>query len=153
MPAPPYPVHPEPLQRSWLEKHPVWKIPLGALILILLVVSFGGMVMTIITTSFRHSDVYKQAVARASESLQVREQFGEPLQIAWLISGELSVTGSTGRANLSIPISGPHGRGVIHVVAKKAGAFWRFSYLQVCGSGQSTCTDLLSVQPPSQREF
>jgi hypothetical protein len=60
MPAPAYPLHPEPLQRSWLEKHLGWKIPLGALILILLVVSFGGIVMTIITSSFRHSDVYSR---------------------------------------------------------------------------------------------
>jgi hypothetical protein len=132
------------MQKSWLEQHPRWKIPLGALILILLIVVFGGIVMTVVTTSFRRSDVYKQAMARASESLQVREQFGEPLEIAWLISGNLNVTGSTGRANLSIPVSGPRGRGVIRAVANKTGGVWRFSCLQVCVSGQSTCTDLLS---------
>jgi hypothetical protein len=141
------------MEKSWLERHPGWKIPLGFLILILLIVVFGGVVMTIITTSFHSSDVYKQAMIRATSDPQVRAQFGEPLQAAWLISGELHVSGSTGNANLSIPVSGPRGGGVIRAVAFKSAGAWRFTYLQVNVAGQTNCIDLLSVQPPAEHEF
>ena len=153
MSKPPYSLVPEPMQRSWLERHPRWKIPLGFLTLLLLIVVFGGTVMTIMTTSFRSSDVYKQALTRTAASPQVRELIGEPIQPAWLISGDLHINGSTGNANLSIPIAGPRAKGVIRAVATKSGGVWSFSYLQVNIEGQSACIDLLSIQPPAERDF
>ena len=135
------------MQKNWLEQHPRWKIPLGFLILLLLIVVFGGVVMTIVTASLRSSDVYKQAMAKAAENLQVRDEIGEPMKPAWLISGQLNVSGRTGKANLSIPISGPHGKGVIRALANKSGV-WRFTYLQVHVDGQPENIDLLSIQPP-----
>jgi len=110
-------------------------------------------VMTVVTTSFRSSDVYKQALTQVASNSQVREQIGEPLKPAWLISGQLNVSGSTGNANLSIPISGPRGKGTIRAVANKTGGVWRFTHLQVSVEGQPTSIDLLSIQPPAERDF
>ncbi len=153
MTTPPYPLHPEPMKKSWLERNPLSKIPLGCLTLIALLAAFGIILMTVITSSFRHSDVYKQAIAQATASRQVRQQIGEPIKPDWLISGELKVSGSSGKANLVIPISGPHGWGRIHAVAHKSGGVWRFTYLLVDFANQSTSIDLLSSQPPEQRDF
>ena len=153
MPTPPYPLHPEPMRRSWLEHHPGWKIPLGCLTLLFLIAIFGLLTMTIIIASFRSSDVYKQALVKAAESQQVRDLMGEPIRAAWLISGDLHVNGSTGNANLSIPISGPRGKGVIRAVAFKSEGVWRFTYLKVKVEGQDESIDLLSVQPPAERDF
>jgi len=153
MPTPPYPLHPEPMKRNWLERRPLWKIPLGCLTLLFLIALFGLIVLTIITASFRSSDVYRRALAQAAESPQVRDLMGEPIRAAWLVSGDLHVSGSTGNANLSIPISGPRGKGVIRAVASKSGGVWRFTYLQVTVEGQSESIDLLSVQPPPGRDF
>ena len=152
MSTPPYPLHPQPMRRSWLELHPNWKIPLGCLTLLFLAALFGLAVMAIVVASFRSSDVYKQAMAKAAESQQVRDQIGEPIQPAWLISGELHVNGNAGNANLSIPISGPRGKGIIRAVAFKSGGVWRFTFLRVDVAGQSESIDLLSIQPP-EREF
>jgi hypothetical protein len=153
MPTPPYPLHPGPMRRSWLERRPLWKIPLGCLTLLFLIALFGLAVMTIITSSFRSSDVYKQALAKAAESQQVRDLVGEPIRAAWLISGDLHVNGNTRDANLSIPISGPRGKGVIRAVAFKSEGAWRFTYLQVKVEAQNESIDLLSVQPPAERDF
>jgi cytochrome oxidase complex assembly protein 1 len=153
MSTPPYPLHPEPMKKSWLERRPLWKIPLGFLTLLLLIGVFGSVVMTIITTSFHNSEAYKQAVAKASENSQVREAIGEPIHPAWLVSGQLNVTGSTGNANLLIPISGPRGRGSIRAVATKSRNVWRFTDLQVNIKGRSESIDLLSIQPPPERDF
>jgi hypothetical protein len=153
MPTPPYPVHPEPIKKSWLERNPLWKIPLGCLTLLVLLAAFGIILMTAITSSFRQSDVYKQAIAKATANPQVRERIGEPIQPDWLISGEMNVSGNSGKANLIIPISGPRGRGRIHTVAQKSDGVWRFTYLQVELADQSASIDLLSIQPPEQRDF
>jgi amino acid transporter len=150
--TPPYPLHPEPMRKSWAERNPLWKIPLGCLTLLLLLAIFGTVAVTIVVGSFRSSDVYRQALAKATESPQVRERLGEPIKPAWFISGQLNVSGSTGNANLSIPISGPRGRALIRAVAQKNGV-WRFSSLEVDLEGQPGKIDLLSIQPPMERDF
>ncbi len=147
MPTPPYPLHPEPMRKSWLEQHPLWKIPLGCVTLVLLIGLFVAVLLTIITTSFRNSDVFKQAMATATANPQVRAQIGEPIKAAWMVSGQLNVSGSSGNANLSIPLSGSRGKGVLRAVAKKSSGVWRFTYLQVSVEGQPGNIDLLSVQP------
>lgn len=150
--TPPYALHPEPMKKTWIERHPLWKIPLALLLLALLFALGGTVLVSAIMGSFRSSDVYKEAMARAMASAQVRERMGEPIRAAWFVSGQLNVTGSTGQANLSIPIAGPRSKGVIRAVASKNG-IWRFSCLQVEMQGQPGTIDLLSVQPPTEREF
>lgn len=143
MATPPYPVHPEPLRKSWLERNPLWKIPLGCLILLLLLGFVGFVVLVLISGTFRHSDVYKTAMAQAAANAQVRERIGEPIERGWLIFGALHLSGSTGDGNFSIPISGPRGKGQVRVVAYKAGV-WKFTFLQVYVEGQMGSIDLLS---------
>lgn len=152
MSTPPYPLRPELMKKSWLERNPLWKIPLGCLTLILLFAVFGAIVVTVIVTSFRSSEVYHQAWARTTQNTQVLARIGEPIKAAWFISGQLNVSGSTGNADLSIPISGPRGRGVIRAVARKNGV-WRFSCLEVDIAGQPEKIDLLPIQPPAERDF
>jgi amino acid transporter len=141
------------MNKSWLERRPLWKIPLGCLTLFVLIAAFGIILMTAITSSFPHSDVYKLAIAQASANPQVRVHIGEPIKPAWLISGEMNVSGSSGKANLVIPISGPRGRGSIHAVAQKSGGVWRFTYLQVDVVNQSASIDLLSTEPSQKQDF
>lgn len=150
----PYPLVPVPQTRAWLERHPLWKIPLGLLTLVVLMAVFGVGVMSIVTASFRSSYVYQQATAKARDNAEVRQRFGEPVRPAsWLISGQLQVNGSTGNANLSIPISGPKAKGVIRAVGYKSAGVWKFTSLQVYVEGSPECIDLLLVQPGLERDF
>jgi hypothetical protein len=153
MSAPPYPLHPTSMKKSWIERNPVWKIPLGCMILFLLVGGFGVGMLTFVMGSFRNSDVYKQALALAEQNQQVREQLGEPMKPAWFLTGQLKGSGSTGDANLSIPISGPRGTGHIRAVAHKSGGVWHFTWLRVDVAGQSGAIDLLSAPSPAVKDF
>lgn len=130
-----------------MERHPLWKIPLGCFTLFLLIAVFGGILFTVISASFRQSDIYKRAVAMAQGSLHVREEIGEPIEVGRFISGQLNINGSSGQADLSIPISGPRGRGHIRAVATKRGGVWTFTWLQVMVDGHSDAIDLLSDLP------
>lgn len=138
------------MRKSWLEQHPRSKIPLGFLTLLFLVGMFVTLLMTVITTSFRSSDVYKQAMAQAAANERVHALIGDPIKADWLISGELKVSNDTGNANLSIPISGSRGRGTIRAVASKSGGVWRFSCLQVVIEGHRSVIDLLPPALPDQ---
>lgn len=146
---PPYPLLPQPMQRSWLERNARWKIPLGCLMLFLLVGTFVTVLIAVIMASFHNSVAYQQALAKASENQQVRNLIGEPIQPGWFSSGTINVNGSTGNADLSIPISGPRGKGTIRAVAKKNGV-WNFTWLQVTIEGRPQPVDLLAGQgsPP-----
>jgi hypothetical protein len=150
--TPPYPLVPEPMKKSWLERNARWKIPLGCLTLLFVMgVSTAG-VLTLVTASFRHSDVYREAMNRATHDPLVRDLIGEPIEPAWFISGQMNTTGSAGHADLSIPISGPRGKAAIRAVADK-NRVWRFTYLQVIVEGQPENIDLLSILPLPEREF
>jgi Cytochrome oxidase complex assembly protein 1 len=47
------------------------------------------------------------------------------------LSGNTSVNGGSGNADLSIPISGPRGKGTIYAVATKSAGEWTYSKLVV----------------------
>lgn len=119
--------------------------------LLFLIASFGAFTIGILSGSFRNSEVYKQAMAQASASWQVRDQIGEPIKAVWFIFGELKLGGSTGHANFSIPISGPRGKGRIRVVANK-NEVWRFTSLQVYVQGQRQVIDLISMQSSPEHD-
>ena len=92
-------------------------------------------------------------MAKAAGNSQVREQMGEPVKPSWFRSGQLQGNGGTGKANLSIPLSGPKAKGSIRAVAYQSAGVWRFTYLQVSIDGQRGSIALLSLQPPPERDF
>ena len=140
--------------RGWLEHNPRRKIPLGCVTLIFRMGVFATILLTVVIPSFRNSDAYKQALAKAAGNSQVREQMGEPVKPSWFLSGQLQGNGSTGNANLSIPLSGPKARrGSIRAVAYRSAGVWRFTYLQASIDGQRGSVALLFLQPPPERDF
>jgi hypothetical protein len=150
MATPPYPLIPGPMKRGWFDRHPAWKIPIGCFMLILLV---GTYVAGIVELSFRHSEVFALAMAKAGENMQVRSEIGAPLKAGWRISGNLRVAGLSGYANLSIPIAGSRHKGVIHVVAAKCAGTWQFKQLVVNVEEQTEAIDLLATEPKPKPEF
>ena len=146
MSTPPYPLHPEPLKKGWLESHARWKIPLGCLTLLFLIALSVAGFLLVVTGSMRHSEVYKQAMARAQENQLVREQIGEPIEAGRLFSGRLVNNGSSGDADLEIPIHGPRGKGVVHAVAEKSDGVWNFTRLEVRIEGHAELIDLLPAR-------
>jgi len=81
--------------------------------------------------ALKQSDAYKLAVARAKSDPRVTAALGTPIGEGWYLSGHTNVNGASGDADLSIPISGPKGKGTIYAVATKSGGEWSYSKLQV----------------------
>jgi len=106
-------------------------VPAGCLSIAVLFVVFVGSVALIVFSAMKSTDVYKDALARAKANSAVIEVLGSPIKEGFLVSGNTNVNGASGEANLSIPISGPNGKGTIYVAANKSLGRWNYSGLIV----------------------
>jgi hypothetical protein len=105
----------------------------GAFLAFLVLVIFGAL---------KQSDVYKMAVARAKADQRVVAALGTPISEGMFLSGSTSTSGSTGEADLTIPISGPKGKANLYAVATKSAGDWTFSKLVVKVDGTGETIDL-----------
>ncbi|HLG17277.1 MAG TPA: cytochrome c oxidase assembly factor Coa1 family protein [Blastocatellia bacterium] len=129
-------------KKSWWSKNWKWFVPTGCLTIVVVgvLVIFG--IITLVFSAIKSSDVYKLAVAKAKANPTVISELGEPIEPAWLVSGSINVSGSTGTADLSIPISGPKKSGTVYAVARKSAGEWQFTTLQVEVEGRLERIDL-----------
>jgi len=113
-------------------------------VLVLVFAVFGVGLVGLLFTGLKTSEPYTEAVELARRHPDVVEALGEPLEAGWLTSGSISISGSSGEAEFSIPIHGPRGHGTIHVVATKEAGQWAFELLEVEIEGRNKRIDLLS---------
>lgn len=96
----------------------------------------------VIFGALKQTDVYKMAVARTKSDSRVIAALGSPIEEGWYLSGHTNVNGGSGDADISIPISGPKGKGTIYAVATKSGGEWTYSKLTVKIDGTGETIDL-----------
>jgi hypothetical protein len=117
---------------GWWSRNWKWFVPTGCCLTPLVV---GAAVLCffvfVIFAALKQSDVYKTAVARAKSDARVTAALGTPVKEGWYLSGNTNVNGSSGDADISIPISGPKGKGTIYAVATKSAGEWTYSKLVV----------------------
>jgi len=130
-------------EKSWWHRNWKWFVPVGCLGLI---VFLGGAIALIVYLVFgfvRSTDTYKEAVEKTKTNPFVMEALGSPLKEGFFVMGNIKVSGTSGQANLSIPISGPKGKAKIYAVAKKSAGEWTFSTLEVVVKESRQRIDLL----------
>lgn len=140
---PPIPQPTPPQRKGWWGRNWKWALPVGCLTPVLVCGGMLALIFGVVFGAIRSSDVYRESVARAQSSAAVVTALGSPVQTGSLVSGSINVNGSSGDANLAIPIHGPGGRGTIHAVAAKSDGKWHFSSLRVQVEGQAEQIDLL----------
>ncbi|MHC4889323.1 MAG: cytochrome c oxidase assembly factor Coa1 family protein [Planctomycetota bacterium] len=113
--------------RSWLGRNWKWLIPVGFSSLVILAL----VIVTFVIGFIKSTDVYADALAAAKSKPEVIAVIGEPIKEGLFVTGSVSVSGSSGNADLVIPISGPKGKAVVYVVATKSAGKWKYSTLEV----------------------
>jgi hypothetical protein len=117
---------------GWWSRNWKWFVPTGCCLTPLVL---GGAVVAflvlVIFGALKQSDAYKIAVTRAKADPRVAAALGSPISEGWYLSGTTNVNGGSGNADLSIPISGPKGKGTIYAVATKSAGEWTYSKLVV----------------------
>ena len=104
----------------------------GVVGIFVMVVSIFLFVMTIM----KSNDVFAHAMERTRSSPAVAEIIGSPVEDGLLARGNISTSGPSGEADLSIPVTGPHGEGVVNVVATKRAGNWTYETLTFESGGR-----------------
>jgi len=137
-PLPPIP--PSMRSRAW---SPVTLLAVGCggalLTLALLIVGLSVFLLRTI----HGSDPYKSALGIVQASPAVHGILGEPIVAGWWVAGSLEVSGPSGSADLSFPVSGPKGEAMVFVEAQKRAGEWRLGTLIVEPEGPTDRLDLL----------
>lgn len=92
---------------------------------------------------FKRSDVYVEAISRATSDPEVRRHLGDPVREGWWVSGSLSVAGPSGAARLATTLHGSIDDGALCVQARKHGGRWQFDVMEVIVRGTMRRIDLL----------
>jgi Cytochrome oxidase complex assembly protein 1 len=144
---PPLPDQPK---RNWWTRNWKWFVPTGCLTMLVLFVVFISSIVLIVFGALKSTDVYKDAVAKAKANAAVVEALGSPIEEGMFVSGSSNVNGASGESNLSIPISGPKGKGTIYLSAKKSAGRWEYDSLVVEVQKTRERIDLLGQAKPEE---
>lgn len=82
-----------------------------------------------VNAMMKSSDAYKLTISTAQASPCIVSSLGSPVEPGWIVTGGIQESDNGGSANLSIPVSGPKGKGSLDVRAKKLGGSWRIDSL------------------------
>jgi hypothetical protein len=133
---------------SWFGRNWKWLVPLGCFTVVAGAVVFVASIVLFVFGFVRSSDVYKHALERASSHPAVIEALGEPVEPGWYVAGSIAVQGSSGTADISIPIGGPRGKATVFAVAKKSAGRWEYEVLEVEVEGREERIDLRDEGTP-----
>jgi hypothetical protein len=103
----------------------------GCLGLLALFTGFVVLIVSFVFGIMKSSDVYKSALAAARSEPAVEMALGTPIEAGLFVMGNINISGSSGEADLAIPISGPEDKGTIYAVAEKSAGRWIYSILEV----------------------
>ena len=137
------PVTALPPRKNWWGRNWKWFVPSGCLGMLLLVGSFVFLIVCIPFAAMKQSDAYKTALARAKADPRVISALGSPIEDGFFAMGKTNVTGTSGQADMTVPLSGPKGKGTLYFVASKFAGDWTFSKLMVEIANTGQRIDLL----------
>ncbi len=134
-------------QKNWFDRNWKWFVPSMVILLLAIVGGFVAAVFVGVTSMIKSSDAYKVAVQRALDSPAVQARLGTPIHVGRFTRGSINLNGSSGDANLNIPLQGPRGYAMIAVIAKKSAGRWTFDTLEVDVEGDNQPIQLLDQAP------
>lgn len=134
------------VQEGWFRRNWKWAVPVGCLGMLVLFLGGIALLVTFVFGIIKQADVYSDALERARATPAVVEALGTPLEEGVFVSGSIKVNGSSGDADLAIPLSGPNGEGTLYVVAEKSAGQWEYRRLEL--ETDAGRIDLLATPPP-----
>ena len=111
-----------------------------------LILACGAVVVGLVFYMMRSSDVYEQAVEIAQSHPEAARALGEPIKAGFFVTGSISTSGQSGRAEIAIPVQGSRDKGTVNVSATKSGGEWQFHTLELVTKAYPDTIDLLRGQ-------
>lgn len=132
-------------EKSWFAKNWGWVLGGGCLtIIIIAAIAIGGLIYKV-SNSIKESEPYSNAFSLAEENTSVIKYLGEPLETDGIGNTSYKYSNGDTSASLTIPISGPKGKGKIFVNGNKIDDEWQYDELYVLIKNTETKIDLLDT--------
>ena len=116
---------------SWWQRNWKWFVPVGCGTLVLMFAIFVASVFFMATSMMTSSEAYAKAMAAVQAHPAVASALGEPIEVDGFVGGSIDTTPSSGKADLSIPVAGPRGKGTVYAVARKHTGEWTLRELVI----------------------
>ncbi len=117
---------------SWWKRNWKWFLPVsGCLGMIFIMVFFVGSLFYGITTMFEGADPYEHAIEKINRDDEIIGLLGSPIVKDGMINGSLNWHNGDGKADMTIPISGPKGNGTLYINASSSGDNWTYHEIRV----------------------
>jgi hypothetical protein len=131
MTLPPY-NPPPPLKEG---KGPFFWIALGCSGCLTGLLIFIVLIYLIVATAMRQSTPLKTGLDAAAKDPRVIAALGEPVEGGYLFLGNISVEQNDGKADIRNSVSGPKGKGMLHIVGTKKDGVWTYQQMTVTPDG------------------
>ncbi|NJN21145.1 MAG: hypothetical protein HC812_08090 [Leptolyngbya sp. RL_3_1] len=120
--------------------------------MLLVAISLFGSIFYGIIAFLKASHAYQTALDSVQTNEKVKALIGEPIEAGFWVSGEVELSGSSGAADLTLPVTGPKGAGTVYVVGRKTDGAWHYSTLTfrpkaIAPSTEEPTIDLLPAAP------
>jgi len=125
------------MERNWK-----WVVPVMVAVGVAGIVGFIALIFGIM----KSSDAYTGALAQVQASPAAAVALGSPIKDSFYVLGSISLSNSSGQADLQIPVSGPKGSGTVYVVAAKSLGSWHFNQLVLVIDQTKEQIDLLAPE-------
>lgn len=142
---------------TWWSRNRSWALPTGGCCGCLVAIVLGFVGLTVggglaVFSGIKSSAAYTESVALARADPRVVELLGEPIETGFFMSGSINLSGSSGEADMAIPLTGPKGEATLYAVATKVAGEWRFEVLEVAPKGGGDRIDLLggALEAPAE---
>jgi hypothetical protein len=135
------------VKADWLSKNWKWFVPVFCLLVTLVIGALVAVVMSFALRSLKSGELYQQAVATARLNTELSEALGRPLKEGVFASGTFKYTNTSGRAEITIPVSGPRGSGTITLKARRTTEPWLITSLVAEIAETKRNIDLLERAP------
>jgi hypothetical protein len=120
-------------------------VPAGCLAGLAGIAGFIALIVSLVFGLLKSTTPYREALARAQRDPVVIGLLGTPIQGGFLVSGNVSLSGGTGEAQLAIPLQGSRGSGTLYVEARQKAGRWTYSTLTVRPDGAGEPINLLGT--------
>lgn len=108
----------------------VW-VGLGCGVMVLGAIAFAAFIAVVVFGAMKSSTPYKDALARAQSDPRVGALLGTPVRPGYFFSGSINTKNDDGEADLSIPLSGPKGGGILRVKGTRSNGNWTYQEMKV----------------------
>jgi hypothetical protein len=134
------------LRMNWFGRNIKWFLPAIGLGTILSCLACIGMFVVLIFGTMKSSEPYQDALAILRSNSAAEQALGTPIRDGWYVTGSIGVSGSSGHAEFSFPVSGPKGSGTVTLIARRYGGRWTLTRLELTLNGSGRKIDLLENQ-------